>query len=682
VAKLKLDCIVLVAWLILPLVFSPASAAPVAVHVIRTDLKPLIRAAYQSPVQFAVLVPHAASTSSAGTWTVTGDRATWTYAVQIPTAVSMSFHATGVSLPETAVLIVRGIKTTTSYRARDVHRGDLWSRVHPGDALQLTLTVAIAERRDVAFSIVSLQAGYRSLGPGVQDHPYYRHLKAHEAAVTDNASCVTNYECQVTVANAPPAAATVALIIENLHQCSGSLINDVPGDNSPYVLTARHCETGLLGGGNPGAAPAVTVYWDATTACGAALGSIYDGNIPTQTGAQTIVEQQDVWLIKLNVSPVVSDAQLAGFDASGGAVQGGYSVHHAEGYDKQFAEWFGQAYAAQQSGVQGTNYVSDFLETVNQLGNIGPGASGGGLFDQNNHLVGSLSLGSGNDSSGFGSCPVTPPTAPNGSNAVGYFTSLAAVWNSTADTTSTTGAATLKSVLDPANTGTLVVPSEPAALVQFSPLTTDLFTPGTPVQIAWSAANATQCTASGGVAGDGWTGTLPASGNLVVTESAAANVTYTLTCTFSAGRVAKASLTLQWVLSPQVQFTAPFIVWTTRPAVLSWTSNVGPCSISGGGLSLSNLPLSGATTTTQATPTDVTYTMICGPTDNQEQTAALVHYAYWVRPSFCSGSATRTGARPRVARPATGGERPRSGTTTRSRSFRRRSPRLGPIPTL
>ena len=127
----------------------------------------------------------------------------------------------------------------------------------------------------------------------------------------------------------------------------------------------------------------------------------------------------------------------------------GYTIHHAEGNDKQFTGWFGQAAVVQQSDVLGTTYLSNFLETVNQTGNIGPGASGSGLFDQNNHLVGSLSLGrQTSDPSGYGACPVANPPAPNGSNGVADFTSLAAVWNSTADTTSTTGRTTLKSVLE------------------------------------------------------------------------------------------------------------------------------------------------------------------------------------------------------------------------------------------
>ena len=182
------------------LLFATASpAAAVAVHTVRTDLKPLIRAASEAPAQFAVLLPHAVSSADGGTWSSAGGQATWRYAVQVPTAVSLSFHAVQVSLPASATLIVRGATTTTSYRARDLHRGELWSRIQPGAGLEFTLSVAASERARVTFRLVSLQAGYRSLGAGVQDHPYYRQLR--QALLVDNTSCVTNYACRVTPAN-------------------------------------------------------------------------------------------------------------------------------------------------------------------------------------------------------------------------------------------------------------------------------------------------------------------------------------------------------------------------------------------------------------------------------------------------------------------------------------------------
>ena len=150
----------------LPLIFiSAAPAAPaVAVRVVRTDLEPLIRAAADSAVQFAVPVPHTASTADAGSWSIEGDEATWHYAVQVPSAVSLSFHALGSFLPDGATLLVTGGSAASSYRASDLRGGELWSRIYAGDTVELSLTVAATQRAHVQFRIVSLQAGYRAIG--------------------------------------------------------------------------------------------------------------------------------------------------------------------------------------------------------------------------------------------------------------------------------------------------------------------------------------------------------------------------------------------------------------------------------------------------------------------------------------------------------------------------------------
>ena len=603
------------------------TGAAAAVERLNLDLKPLIRAASVSEAQFAVPVPHRVSAARNGSWSVAHGVATWSYAVSVPGAVSLSFHAARVTLPAGASLLVRGERTTTAYGAPDVHRGQLWSRVQPGAALQFTLSMPAAARAQLVFEIASLQVGYRALGPGVADHPYYRQLRDKTGAASGNSSCVVNYECKVTAANTPAGAATVALLVANQFQCTGTLINDVPGDNTPYVLSARHCITGQVDVADDpvAAAEATTIYWDATTACAAKLASIYDPGIPMQAGAQTLVEQQDAWLIRLDVNPVVSDAQFAGFDATAGAVSGGYTVHHAEGFDKQFTAWFGQA--AKSTLVTG---FAPFLETVNQTGNIGSGASGSALYDQNNRLVGSLTYGRDtNDASGYQSCPVSAPQAPNGSNGVADFTALAAVWNSASDTSSATGTTTLKSVLDPQDTGTLTMPSAPAAAVSLG-ASAGAQVYGQPLTLTWSASGASACTPGGGLAGDGWSGSLAAAGNFTLTEdSAAATTIYTLTCSYAGNRTARASVTVIWEgPAPVVVLSAtPAAVWTTRPVTLTWTSNVTPCALAGGTLALTGLPGSGSTTTSATAGGDVTYTLTCGTASNPGVTATLVQYA-------------------------------------------------------
>lgn len=47
----------------------------------------------------------------------------------------------------------------------------------------------------------------------------------------------------------------------------------------------------------------------------------------------------------------------------------------------------------------------------------------------------------------------------------------------------------------------------------------------------WSSKNADACTGSGGVQGDGWSGTLALSGTKAVTESSVGTDSYSITCT-------------------------------------------------------------------------------------------------------------------------------------------------------
>jgi hypothetical protein len=144
---------------------------------------------------------------------------------------------------------------SVSYAARDVRRGELWSRHVVGGTLSLSLTVKSTERAQVRLEIQSLQAGYRGIPGVIADNAHYRQILKASA----DGDCTQNYTCNATPANQNPAQATVAIVIANIGQCSGTLLNDTSGDGIPYVLTARHCESGKLGGGSPQAAGSITV---------------------------------------------------------------------------------------------------------------------------------------------------------------------------------------------------------------------------------------------------------------------------------------------------------------------------------------------------------------------------------------------------------------------------------------
>src|SRR5579871_3928987 len=108
----------------LPIVFavivfkdSSAQTAGASVDVLAINLDPLIDTAAKDRNRFAVDIPHLIDALRVGTWSRSGDTATWRYSVRIPTAVSLSFHATNSFLPPSAWLIVHAGGDNYVYRA-------------------------------------------------------------------------------------------------------------------------------------------------------------------------------------------------------------------------------------------------------------------------------------------------------------------------------------------------------------------------------------------------------------------------------------------------------------------------------------------------------------------------------------------------------------------------------------
>jgi len=146
---------------------------------------------------------------------------------------------------------------------------------------------------------------------------------------------------------------------------------------------------------------------------------------------------------------------------------------------------------------------------------------------------------------------------------------------------------------------------------------------GQHVRLSWSSSDGSTCNAGGGAAGDGWAGSLAASGSVDVRETGVATYTYLLTCGAAPQVSTQVVFTSpppapQQTLPPTVSLTASASSITAGQSVtLTYTAaNADSCTGTGGGAGdnwpSSTLNVSGATrTVTEATPGSYTYTITC-----------------------------------------------------------------------
>ncbi len=155
-------------------------------------------------------------------------------------------------------------------------------------------------------------------------------------------------------------------------------------------------------------------------------------------------------------------------------------------------------------------------------------------------------------------------------------------------------------------------------------------TVGTPVILTWSGTAGATCTATGGSASDGWTGSLPLSGSQSVTESAVGQYTYGVACMGSGG-TAQAQVTVTVVL-PMVTLSAnASAVFTGIPVLLLWQASSGTsCTATGGNSGdgwTGNLAVSGSKSVTESAAGKYTYGITCTGAGQTAQAQVTVSVA-------------------------------------------------------
>jgi len=196
-------------------------------------------------------------------------------------------------------------------------------------------------------------------------------------------SCQVNVECSTSPAKQATAEAVARInCIKNGrgYLCTGTLLDNTSGDETPYFLTANHCIK------TPAEAASASTYWFFQAAsCG---GSTVQGNwVKREGGAQLLLtrEENDSTLLKLNYQPPAG-ATFAKWNATTwSSGEDAVGIHHPAGDLKKISSATIDEFQQCWIYDDGSSYRAclSFNGTLSHLGNyfsadfVGAGVEGG-----------------------------------------------------------------------------------------------------------------------------------------------------------------------------------------------------------------------------------------------------------------------------------------------------------------
>lgn len=287
----------------------------------------------------------------------------------------------------------------------------------PGDALVIEYFEPAEVANQGRLNLFRVTHGYR----GIKEFT--------EKSFGDGGSCQLNVNCALGANWQNEKKGVVCLVVGGSEFCTGSLVNDVPQDSKPYVLTANHCSSS-----NDFATWVFRFNWEAPgcTTPGTSPSTAQSLNTSTlrarDAGTDFCLVEITGGLIGGTV-PSTYSPYFNGWSAINIPATSEIAIHHPSGDIKKISE-------ALTPATTGTYNSADCWKTgVWTTGCTEPGSSGSPLFDQNKRIIGQLYGG-----------PSSCGAAPSSMND--YYGKFSTSWLG-AGTNSTQ----LKFWLDPGNTG-------------------------------------------------------------------------------------------------------------------------------------------------------------------------------------------------------------------------------------
>ncbi|MEM9847559.1 MAG: T9SS type A sorting domain-containing protein [Bacteroidota bacterium] len=400
------------------------------------------RALDNFPYRFAQGFPVSYNINNIGTWTTlaNGDRI-WRLKISCQQALSVNFLYDDFFIPEGGLYYIYAADLTEVLGAFGAHNNRASRKFATGLIESTSVVLEYYEPAAVA--------GQGSISVNQVSHAYrgFQDVVSQSEGLGDAGSCQVNINCPEGDDWQTEKKGVARIIINGIETCTGTLINNIAGNCTPYFLTANHCIDGTYDAvTNPDLSGAV-FYWNYERP-----GCANTGSVPNETtSGATLVSNSnpvggdanasDFALFLLDEDPSdLYDVYAVGFDASGLPGTGGVGIHHPGLDAKKIA-----THSITPDSVVNDNYWRIFWDaTANGHSVTEGGSSGSALFNSDKRLIGQL----------FGGFLGGQPNCSDPAEDEGDYGRLSISWDNRGATDSRRR---LRDWLDPNNTGLKVV---------------------------------------------------------------------------------------------------------------------------------------------------------------------------------------------------------------------------------
>ena len=331
----------------------------------------------QNPFRFGIAIDQSIDLTEAAQISTYNNWSRYELEIRAPGAKSINLNFSHFYLPKGTIGYIKSVGTKDRLGALGNHNnkmdGDFSTRPIQGDHLKLDFYVPSKMIDSFEVAVSQIIFAYKDI--------FHKGRKTFGSS----GNCNRNINCpEADIWQDVKRSVVMILASNNTRLCTGTLINNVKQDSTPYLLTASHCNlatNSIFVFGYENSSPNCL-----TNADGSVANSI--------SGAFARAENtySDFKLFELSSTPPASyQAYYAGWDARGIAPYQASTIHHPSGDIKKFSQ--------DQDSAISSAYSPPNNNTHWQIGNweIGTteqGSSGAPLFDAFKRVVGQLEGGS------------------------------------------------------------------------------------------------------------------------------------------------------------------------------------------------------------------------------------------------------------------------------------------------